>query len=1166
MTRIMKSTFILTLIFFSISLYSETPKKTEADHEAIYAKMMANKHEKEWRRYPFIGIPLRKKGPEIDGVVDTREWTESAELSYTLDMVSTYMVQDPINVYLCYDDSNFYLAFKIHRPENALKPGVKDFFELLMDIPHNHEKYHNLALGIEGIKWTGIGPSVDYNAWQPSLKYKVRCTDFGWEGELAIPFKEIKGFEDTPVPGTIWGFDIVRNERTPTDRLAHWAWRGTWHATKDLAHIMFTGKPLAIRLDSIGWMPHLKKLGAKIEAINFGDTAVSLDAFLELRRASGKTEQTFLREVDSAMTEDLGAAIGSPLATEIKNALEAYPVVQEKREKLTISPKSKKMINLTIADKPGDYLASFSINEGEELLVGMTVPFGVTVPLNIKLSNYLFSAGFIGYTVDLRRIKDKIVPGSNLEVWVTEGKQGKELCRAENGLKEGADSVTGELKFKFTPGTIYYVHAAVKNKGTEISSNETPFAVPRKPEWIGNNIGKSKFVPEPWVPLKANDKSCDSLTIKYKWDNSIFPEFTVIGLNILSGKISLLVEDEKGERVPVSLNEFKLAEKDIESVTYKFKASLKDIGTLSGIMKIEFDGFVWCDMTLTPNKKPAAISKLSLVVPVKKEYSTYTSSSRMPADYMKKFKDCNFTVGLMPEKGMRGPFIFNIWLGNREAGFQWYAENNKNWFNDDPGKAVEVVPEKDSNTLFINFVDGRDEVNKPLTWSFGFMPTPAKIDKRGYEDHAYFSTGSGLPMVMLPENYAEQNEKVKTELTARQKKEIDFLGKTLPKHKMKGYMVFSRWNEMFGYPGTFDPHRIKLMKKTVDLLNENNIKLMPYCGWGISTKCPEWENFGSELVALPLKNSGYDTYWAHPSTLYPDLYLYRLKELIEKHGVKGLYMDSTLTIRYSLNPQGMRWEDSKGKEQGSYAIRDMRDFAKRIYKVLHGEVCKDGVFYSHKSPPPNMAVENFVDIRCPSEFAQFDKGEMDERYVDYFIIKNSGVPFGVKVELTNKNWMRGKVRTLNQVLSVGLPLNISHKNLNFKNYKIPRNYALDTEPMCHIIEAFDWLGSANAEYLPWWKNQEYISTKPSASAKNQVLTAVWLKKGEKALVCVSNLHKKPRQIEVDLNLKKMGFEKVKIEDAITLKPVSHEGGKFKLDIDFERWRLLMIQPLEEEKK
>jgi hypothetical protein len=146
-------------------------------------------------------------------------------------------------------------------------------------------------------------------------------------------------------------------------------------------------------------------------------------------------------------------------------------------------------------------------------------------------------------------------------------------------------------------------------------------------------------------------------------------------------------------------------------------------------------------------------------------------------------------------------------------------------------------------------------------------------------------------------------------------------------------------------------------------------------------------------------------------------------------------------------------------------------------------------------------------------------------------------------------------RKSNQLFAFALPLNITIKAVSLQGDVTGPSYALDRQPQPWIWAANKWASRDTAEYLPWWKNAHYITTQPD---DEQVLNALWLHKGDKALLCVSNLKKEPRDIAVSLNLKSLGFSKIEIEDALTGEKIPAADGRFGVKVDFERYRLLKV--------
>lgn len=1121
-------------------------QKMVKEHSEIYAELQQGEHVAAWQRYSLIGVPQVKTPPVIDGVVDNREWAGTSQIGHMLDMSNYLMVPDQVKVLLCYTETHLYLAFRVSRPEGVRTPSDNDYFEILFDVLHAHQRYCDAKLGLNGVLSDGIGPNVDPNAWNPTWAYKARVTEFGWEGEAAIAFKDFPGCAAAPKPGTIWGADFVRNERSPVERLANWSIRSRWHATKDLAHLMFTGQPVAFRVENAGWQTDLKQIGIKVAVANDSDQTVELDAFLELRRAGEKQMMPYFQALDSALTEDLGVAIGAVIPKEVKQAQTPYAIVKEAAPKIKVPPHTSKLVELVEPDQPGHYLVSFSIKEKDQLLAAMTVPFIVTIPLDISLRSYLYSANTLAYTIDLRRVQDKLSKDSVLKVTATIGKEGKPAATQEHRDLPNKSEITGELRVDPTPGAICMVTATVTDGKTAVVRNEAPLAIPPKAEWISNSLGKKKFVPKPWTPLKATAQTTETLTIRYGWPGkSLFPAISVLGREYLAAPIRLIMKDGQGQEMPLTITTFSLKESDIEQALYTFQAQVGAMGTLEGTAKIEFDGFLWYDLVFTPNSS-AELGGCTLEIPLKPDCARLYTRARMDVLYDGNKKVPGEEAGRVPPEGMALPFVFQVWLGHEEGGLQWLAENKADWFNGQPDQVIRIEPEKTATSLVVRFIDKKVKVSRPLKWSFGFQPTPGRIPGRGMQELSNFQF-TGLPE-LGPVDESETNAWKK----AKAKRNYEWtIGGGAANAGVKTVTLFSSWNEMFGYPGTQLPETAEKLRQVIKHFHKQGIKVLVYAGWGISTQCPEWKDYGWEMVKLPLKNSGYSTYWAYPATLYPDLYVYRLAEMIRLYDLDGVFMDNTLETVYSLNYNGMRWVNEKGEVQGSYGLRAMREFCKRVYKVLHGEVKENGVFIGHHSSPADAWIENFTDVHQPSEFAQMYDGELDETFLDFFIAKNAGTPFGLHAMLTNKNWMKGITKTVNQLNAICIPLNIDYKAVN---PAAPQDYSLRGEPMPKIWQAKAWLDSAKAEYLPWWKNSAYISTSPH----DQVLTAIWLRKGEKALVCVSNLNKAPRTIETTLQFEKMGFAAAQVEDAVTGEKIPLEKNTLKLSVDFERFRLLKI--------
>lgn len=1101
---------------------------------------------KEWKKFPVISVPMVSIPPVIDGVVDKKEWFSAAKISSLLDYYTGLKTEDRTFIYLAYDRENFYVGFQFERPQNALIPradvterdqglGQDDVFEMLLDVEHGHTRYFDFGGNVKGIFWDGIGrPNVD-KKWDGNWQYKARTTDWGWEGEISISFKSLG--KETPVPGTIWGTDFVRNERTPVDRLAVWSFRGkNWHKFTNFGHLIFSGEPLSICIEEAGMFD--EQAGIHLRLSNFSQKEKRIMCNFEIRKAEGKISEYYYPSVENALTEDLGFAILAKLEQEIDNNMKLYPVVKTQSKEIVISANHSSYLLFSLPDEPGDYLLLYQITDGEKVSAASLTPFKISLPLAINVESYPFSSGKVFYQVNLKRLKDKIYNTADLDVYLLKG----DKTLNEKTVKDvkNKQEIAGEFVIKEPVGT-YLVKAILKDGKKVLTENQEPVIIPEKPIWLGNNIGKKVVVPKPWFPVKAKKNSCEVWGRKFSWKRGTFlPEVEVLGKNILAGPMEFIIKNEKGEKLNWEKGVFDLISDSGDAAKYKFIIVSDDIA-LEGEERVEFDGMVWMEMKIVPQKKQK-ISVVCLEIPIKKAFAElYTCGEPLVGERI-----AEKLTGPIPPEGLNHRFSYASWIGNKDIGIQWFAESDRNWFLQSQENAIQVIPENEKTLLRINFINGNLQISEPLEFSFGLIPTPTRPKPENWHNLHFYQFAGTFPRVTEEIRQKDPKNAWKWERYWKWINEggLERDGVTV--------VIFhgSSWSEIFGYPGTFSEERKKLLKEWVTLCHQKNIKVLVYTGWGVSVEGPEWKDYGKEMVRLPLKNTGYATYRQCPASLFTDWFVYKCQELIKEFDIDGVFLDSTASLAECNGPHGCGWYDKDGKLHPSFPVLKTRELFRRLYTLFHEEGKKDGIIYSHQSPPAIMPVESFEDIRCGGEFAQFYEGEFDEKYLAYVMAKLGGQQYGLFSEMANKNWMNPPIK-VNEVLSIAIPLNISVKT---QDAFAPQDYSLLAEPMPKIHSALRWIEAASADYFPWWANDMLISCSP----KENIISTFWVKKGKKALLCLSNLSKEKRTLEVKINLNQLGLKGIDIVDAINEEQIAVKGEKFTIEIQGRRYRLLKI--------
>lgn len=1123
-----KEIVLFTVLLLAAPALAQQREAGEAQLKQMRAQAGVAHHEL-WQRFPMVGLPLiaEENAPTIDGEVGTREWFNAAQIAYLLDMSRGIQVQEKTTIYMAYTDTHLYVAFQFQRPEAARVPTKQDFFEVLFDTNHDHETNLNFAAGLEEILWDGRGTPLIDKSWSANWNYAARQAHFGWEGEFAVPFADL-GFDGAPEAGSTWGFDWVRNERTPQDRLATWSFRGQdWHALENYGHIRFMGEPVAFAVESIGWDSGERRGGVRVRVSNFSDSTYEARVLSQIRRAETPPTEPYYPRIEGAMTEDLPAAIGAQLTDEIQSALDEYDVIEQTERALAVPAQQSRVAELFIDDEPGPYTVGFAVYADEELVAGGLVPFDVAEPLAVSINSYLYSAHQVEAKVDLRRVLDKVAEDSTVELTFL-GPDDKVLDEQTLTQVHGRERVTGWLSAEPISGANCRVVAKLTRGGEVVAERAAALRVPERPAWLANGRGRELAVPEPWTPVQAARERTAVWGRQFMWTGeSILPELRVKDQRILSEPMSLTFADGAGEALSLHMRSWELAESSEDEAVYRFEAALGDAAALRGTVTVSFDGMVWYELSLEPNAS-MTLGAATFEAPVDAAFAQLLTTGKGEADDRQQY------AGAVPADGLTAPFRFAFWVGNLDDGLQWFAENNRNWSNADELDVVRIEPTDEAVTLRVKMVDQPTELAEPIEWKFGFVPTPSRPKPRHWGEFGFFqSTG-------MPGNGTEGAEA--------------YVNEALPAIKPYAVIFFSQWTELFGYPGTQNPETAEQLRTNARVLEEHDIKTLVYAGWGVNTEAPMWNDFGREMIRLPIRNSGYGTYRQCPAGLFNDFFVEHVAQMIENEGIHGIYLDSVASPVYCEAPHGCGWRDEDGELRGSYPILATRDMYRRFYTLVHGGLIEDGVIYNHQSPPAVVPIEGLSDVRHPSEFAQFHEGEFDGEFVDYFLAKNGGEQFGLYAELTNKNWM-DPPKTVNQVLAVGLPQHIGIKAIvGQKQDWIPLDYSVKGQPMPKIWAANRWLGMKEARYLPYWRNSEYVTVSPDRRA----LSALWLRPGERALLCVSNLATEARSLHVELNLEACELDNIELQDAITGETIEHSNGHFEIKIDSERYRLLKV--------
>ena len=137
---------------------------------------------------------------------------------------------------------------------------------------------------------------------------------------------------------------------------------------------------------------------------------------------------------------------------------------------------------------------------------------------------------------------------------------------------------------------------------------------------------------------------------------------------------------------------------------------------------------------------------------------------------------------------------------------------------------------------------------------------------------------------------------------------------------------------------------------------------------------------------------------------------------------------------------------------------------------------------------------------------------------------------------------------LNELLSISLLHDV-----------IPRtDLTIQGLPKISVYKHAFWdFGTDHAEWLPYWRNKDYVST----SHHDNIKVSLYQRKDNKLLLIVSNLHKQDlEKAEITLNLKNLGMTAaITATDAIQNSQVVVNDGVIVLPLPGYSPRLILVQ-------
>ena len=615
---------------------------------------------------------------------------------------------------------------------------------------------------------------------------------------------------------------------------------------------------------------------------------------------------------------------------------------------------------------------------------------------------------------------------------------------------------------------IFKTQAEVNQEAGKISKE--------KYTWIGNKIGKDHSVPAPFTPVSYKDGSVKVILRDYLMKNSsLFSQISVLGQQLLTRNIELKIA--KNRSLSFSTPEIVEQYPDYIKISRKVKIGNSIVGIL--YIKVDFDGFVWCELNLNN----ISLNKLALVIPLNPELMySLTSTSAVDTARNKQIKLLNPGVKL----DLR--FIRSLWLGSEKGGIGIFAESDEDWRNNNLRKVIEVNCQDKSYKCKINFISTPTKItNSKFSW--GMLVTPTrKIVRSVDKDMAWININ--------------HPEVLQNELKDYPGQEKDFI-KWLAKEGVKQIVLFDYWAS---YQGGHIATYPEAIKNIVKRCHKEGMKILLYRSRELSTADPLWKDFSKISLCTPT-SYGYRrtspvkqiSYVYCPKSLLQDYFIWSCDWLMREYGVDGFYLDSPAHVSPCFNEaHGCGYKSKSSTDHVTYAIIQTREMLKRLYRVVK-KYKPNGLLDAHGSFTPTEA---FLTSRFVGEqfykMRHYDDEPSRILPADAFrtiFCSNTGPGM-------NMLMYSGCPFTPDEAAAISFIHGVSMRPHSL-HHLTGRNSLIKT---AKIWKAFNDFGVDDAEWIPYWSKKfklPYV-TQPKAFGQNKEVKISYYKKGNDYLYLIAS--------------------------------------------------------------
>ncbi|MGQ9573903.1 MAG: glycoside hydrolase domain-containing protein [Thermoguttaceae bacterium] len=609
-----------------------------------------------------------------------------------------------------------------------------------------------------------------------------------------------------------------------------------------------------------------------------------------------------------------------------------------------------------------------------------------------------------------------------------------------------------------------------------------------KPPWAGSTAGLSDEVLPPWTPIEATENHVRVWGRTYTFTGLPLPSGVVTrDAEVLAGPIRLT---GSADAKPLAWrgSSCRLLQRQPHLATLSARAESGPL-ICEGTVRVEFDGMVRCDVRLLPRLagSKVTIQRLALEIPVRPQHAAYLHT--WPGQW-----GSAANSRALPAEGYRGPLKPFVWLGDTLRGLAWFTESDRNFFNAQADRVLEIQREQSATVVRVNLITAPQTIDAPLDYTFGFQATPVKPARPDAWDYRTVHMGSyGLD---------EQTH------TLPDGKKVPLLDH-LAARGVRTICFHEHWSDIQNYPKAAQP---EALHRLVRACHDRKIQLLLYFGYEMSTIAPEWGRYHEECLVHP-RAGGYKrkpeqtAYIVCYRSHWQDFLAQGIDRILEEFKIDGVYLDGTSEPWGCANLRhGCGYKRPDGSVGTTYPFFATRQMMKRIYTIVKRRN-PEGQLNVHQSTCMTIPTLAFATSYWDGEQLQSVKRKtsvLEVLPLDAFCAEFMGHNWGVPAELL---WYSSGPFRRHEADTLALLHDIPTR---------PSSLA-DLEVYSRLWRAHDAFGRHQATWIPYWE-----SGKVARASDPNMKVSLHNRPRQGLLAVIANTGPQPCQAAVSLDLQTLG--------------------------------------------